>query len=77
MICEDCKWIKLCCYPPDTSYSCKRYDKYEPLTNEEWFCGLSTEEKAWFLTKACESRLEACERISFWMEWLKQPHREE
>ena len=45
-----------------------------PMTNEEWFTSLSTEEKAWFLTKACAGRLEACERISFWVEWLKEKH---
>lgn len=26
-----------------------KYGKIKPLTNEEWFCGLSTEEKAKFL----------------------------
>ena len=40
-------------------------------TNEEWFCSLSTEEKAeWltdFVSKQNKNRLE-------WYWWLKQPH---
>ena len=52
------------------------------MTNEEWFCGLSTEEKARFL--ACEFTV-ACDDYAYsnnketwhekyWAAWLKQPH---
>ena len=53
-------------------------------TNEEWFCSLSTEEKAEFLAKkcgeiSCKFFLGEAEEIfsRYWVEWLKQPHREE
>ena len=52
-------------------------------TNEEWFCGLSTEEKAEFLAKkcceiSCKFFLGEAEEIfsKYWVEWLKQPHTE-
>ena len=81
MICEDCKWIKLCCYPPDTSHSCKRYDKYEPMTNEEWLCSLPTEEKATFLAiqillgvEFYRTNDERYQNHDWWVAWLKQPY---
>ena len=52
----------------------------EPLTNEEWFCGLSTEEKAKFLRKIyCDGR---DDYVGEWYEqeeedflqWLKENH---
>ena len=48
----------------------------EPLTNEEWFCGLPTEEKAkWLEDKMTWA---AQEQGTFtakgWAKWLKQPH---
>ena len=51
------------------------------MTNEEWFDGLSTEEKAEFLAKkcceiSCKFFLGEAEEIfsRYWVEWLKQPH---
>jgi hypothetical protein len=51
------------------------------MTNEEWFIGLSTEEKAEFLAKkcceiSCKFFLGEAEEIfsKYWVEWLKQPH---
>lgn len=42
-----------------------------PMTNEEWFCGLSTEEKAeWIIYKGNLSTKWG------WVEWLKQEHKE-
>ena len=51
----------------------------EPQTNEEWFCGLSTEEKAkWLEDKMTWA---AQEQGTFtakgWEVWLKQPRKEE
>ena len=54
----------------------------KPLTNEEWLCGLSTEEKARFF--ACEFTI-ACDDYAYfhnketwnekyWLEWLKEKH---
>ena len=41
------------------------------MTNEEWFCGLSTEEKAeWIIYKGNLSTKWG------WVEWLKQEHKE-
>ena len=52
-------------------------------TNEEWFCSLSTEEKARFF--ACEFTV-ACDDYAYshnketwnekyWLEWLKKEHK--
>lgn len=42
-----------------------------PMTNEEWFCGSSTEEKAeWIIYKGNLSTKWG------WVEWLKQEHKE-
>lgn len=56
----------------------------QKYTNEEWFCGLSTEEKAGFLdaihTSYCvtgdwlhDEDVHGMTRKD-WQEWLKQPH---
>lgn len=51
-------------------------------TNEEWFCRLSTEEKAEFFANIYPKSVgEALIKISNgdkdrWLEWLKQPHKE-
>lgn len=56
----------------------------QPITNEEWFCTLSTEEKATFL--AIQVRLgvefyrtddERYQDHDWWVKWLKQPYRNE
>ena len=54
-----------------------------PMTNEEWFCGLSTEEKAKVFANATYSTALASMEIlalgkefeqKKWEMWLKQPH---
>ena len=55
-----------------------------PMTNEEWFCSLSTEEKAEWLQEhadciGCPASCEKCHRYydackETMLEWLKQPH---
>ena len=60
------------------------FDKDENvvLTNEEWFCNLSTEEKAEFFVKIEMSAMHPVKRGAVDMEkfieevaeWLKQPH---
>ena len=53
----------------------------EPITNEEWFCSLYTEEKAkWIATQCGNAVMESTYDVSklrkkrYWVEWLKQPH---
>lgn len=41
-----CPHIKRCC-----PVVWDKYGKIKPKTNEEWFCGLSTEEKARFIAR--------------------------
>ena len=54
-------------------------------TNEEWFCSLSTEEKAKEFVAIQLQECDSCEVITDkmiqscfnrWKEWLKQPHHE-
>ena len=52
-----------------------------PPTNEEWFCELSTEEKARFLEMICysawgdkKSRFKDMADYTDWMDWLKEIH---
>lgn len=51
------------------------------MTNEEWFNGLSTEEKARFLDRICysawgdrNSRFKDMADYTDWVEWLKEKH---
>ena len=49
----------------------------KPMTNEEWFCQLSTEEKAKFMCNIYEMGKNGKEyfmRLDKAVEWLKQPH---
>lgn len=53
----------------------------EPMTNEEWFASLPTEEKARFLDRICysawgdrNSRFKDMADYTDWVEWLKEKH---
>lgn len=54
----------------------------EPMTNGEWFCGLSTTKKSEFLAMMVTEAIKEhgkCgttrrESVIWWDEWLKQPH---
>lgn len=56
-------------------------DNYKPKTNEDWFCQLSTEEKAKALETIIRNVLvqrppmchDICNR-EFWETWLKEKH---
>ena len=61
---------------------CHGTGEYLP-TNEEWFCGLSTEEKAQNLASWFRKTIWSMQQNKdvydlsndkFWQEWLKQPH---
>ena len=79
MICELCNgkgWVQG--QAPDIPTACPACDGngFIEQTNDEWFCGLSTEEKAeWLENKMTWA---AQEQGTFtakgWVEWLKQPH---
>ena len=69
--------------------TCRRCDGYgyieaKPMTNEEWFCQLPTEEKAKFFVMIEMSAMHPVKRgsidtkkfIEDVTEWLKQPHKE-
>ena len=85
MVCkrqEQCKLGKMCGWAEDEETlltECVEFIERVPLTNEEWFNGLSTEEKAkWLEDKMTWA---AQEQGTFtakgWEMWLKQPHRGE
>ncbi len=47
------------------------------MTNEEWFCGLSTKEKAHFFAERFGGSADRYNNIyDTMLEWLKQPHSE-
>ena len=75
-----CKTCGTICPFDDERTEC---DAYAPMTNENWFISLPTEEKAKFLAKkcgeiSCKFFLGEAEEIfsRYWIEWLKQPHTE-
>lgn len=79
ILCKNCSPSKQCTADKNRT-ECKYY---QPMTNEEWFSGLSTEEKAEFLAKkcceiSCKFFLGEAEEIfsRYWIEWLKKPHTE-
>ena len=52
-----------------------------PMTNEEWFCGLSTEEKGKWITENlsvyADDWVKSDEKLlnpATWVEWLKEKH---
>ena len=57
--------------------------KTKEQTNEEWFCGLSTEDKAVFLSVEAARAISEYEDndtkrtgMNFWKYWLKAVHKE-
>lgn len=92
-ICAKCKKSVGCSYADDRITGCKKFvlePELEPMTNEEWFCSLSTEEKAEFsmrVFKNCAWCLDGslCPFNEFpehcpteskenMMKWLKEKH---
>ena len=85
--CDDCKFVDDC-----VDYGWKGCRKFTPapstpMTTEEWFCQLSTEEKAEVFIEICRDAFRAEEyrrnhwsdlqTIEYWVRWLKQPHTKE
>ena len=74
--CELCEYAQYC-GATEIMRKCERHNKKEPLNNEEWFCGLSTEEKAEVLCNVVPEL--AYENDGVWdekkfVEWLKGKH---
>ena len=71
--CQNCGcWQRVCTWNGEC-------DNLEPMTNEEWFCGLSTEEKAKWIAeeKMCRGYFifpSMEEAIQDALEWLKEKH---
>lgn len=61
--CNKCRWQNNC------QNDCFGFEPIVEQTNEEWFCGLSTEEKAEFLSNS--GMFESCNEAMF---WLKEKH---
>ena len=62
-----CPHIKRCC-----SVVWDKYGKIKQMTNEQWFCTMSTEEKATFLASNKMLNFD----YQMWLEWLKEKHNE-
>jgi hypothetical protein len=60
-----CPHFKRCC-----PVVWDKYGKIEPNTNEEWFCSLTTEEKARFFASNKMLNFD----YQMWIEWLKEKH---
>ena len=78
--CESCEYEQYC-GATEIMRECERHNKKVKQTNEEWFCELSTEEKARFLEMICysawgdkNSRFKDMADYTDWMEWLKEKH---
>ena len=70
---KECFWLD----GYDGAYCADGLDLYKPPTNEEWFCSLSTEEKANFLsydTAITNDLTSTKRRKQAWVEWLKAVH---
>ena len=95
-----CKRIEKCANGEFCNYhvgflvsGCMNFKEKKEQTNEEWFCNLSTEEKAKWLGQIAKNAYKCCENGKTnkcvnrnhctgycdygWDEWLKQPHTNE
>ena len=80
--CFNCNDRKQCYTKPKDCTRIQEEIGLQEMTNEEWLCGLSTEEKAKWIAeeKMCRGYFifpSMEEAIQDALEWLKQPHREE
>ena len=69
-LCNTCEYLRYCARSGIEDVGCDRY-KRDTTTNEEWFCGLSTEEKAKVISK-----LDCYHGNVYEIEqWLKEVHK--
>ena len=76
--CESCEYAQYC-GATEIMRKCERHNKKVEQTNEEWFCSLSTEEKAKWIAEEKMNRgyfifpsME--EAIQDALDWLKEKH---
>lgn len=71
MICPNCDGSGRDMFESECRF-CGGMGIVEPLTNEEWFCELSTEDKARFFASNKILNFD----YQMWLEWLKEKHNE-
>lgn len=80
--CESCEYEQYC-GATEIMRKCERHNKKVEQTNEEWFCSLTTEEKAKVFANATCSSAETPLTILWggkeaeqkkWEQWLKEMH---
>ena len=78
--CKDCEHFDKCVrgYMPDCPVY---YPKKGKMTNEEWFCSLSVEDKAMALEEVVRNKMlepkPFCHEVAnneYWLKWLKEKH---
>ena len=78
--CKDCEHFDKCVrgYMPDCPVY---YPKKGIMTNEEWFCSLSVEDKAMALEEVVRNKMlepkPFCHEVAnneYWLKWLKEKH---
>ena len=88
MLCRECEMFDKCVLQPmDCAiFMGDKKQKPQEQTNEEWFCGLPTEEKAGFMAQIVRDGCDAHKRCvdnfeplnifktEFWKSWLKERH---
>lgn len=83
-LCNTCEYLKFCARSGIEDVGCDRY-KRDTTTNEEWFCTLSTEEKAEVFYEIAKNDFEklrkqfygiANDDIDAIAMWLKEIHKE-
>ena len=79
-LCNTCEYIRYCARSGIEDIGCDRY-KRDATTNEEWFCSLSTEEKAEVIAeKIRHAQLQyvptygTFTNSDWWEKWLKEIH---
>ena len=82
MMCDGCKHAPNC--PAKEEYGgAKRCSAFKPMTNEDWLRSLNTEQLAKRLHNNDVYAFFVCKNggkvpsVESYIEWLKQPHREE
>ena len=79
--CESCEYAQYC-GATEIMRKCERHNKKVKQTNEEWFCSLSTEDKAKWLSQRSQILYDCGQRDVFpktmyeedWETWLKEKH---
>ena len=78
--CESCEYAQYC-GATEFMRKCERHNKKVEQTNEEWFCGLPTEEKAdmlselvWWIHPSVQGGRKVELTKESFLRWLKEKH---